>query len=233
MLLCAYGQLWDSELAMRSTTEASLKFCYILQAPHTFAERLREYSQDLFEIGLLRDHHKISSLLAEVSPASASQLRPLTDRILEAAELERIQARLPRSVRAAVEGRWGFTSMVGALDRSNDALFPGIVAMAHGYSMASHVMHADPIGAMMPLERDHRPPEARVASHAVHLARLILDALICHRLRLLVAYRFVGANPDGLARANELVEAANRRHGEAYRVFEQVEYPADPPAAKR
>lgn len=218
---------------MRSTMEASLKFCYILQAPHTFAERSREYSQDLFEIGLLRDHNKISSFLVELSAASASQLRPLTDRILEPDQVDRIQARLPRPVRAAVEGRWGFTGMLSALDRSNDDLFSGIAGMAHSYSMASHIMHADPIGAMMPLERDHRSPEARAASHAVHLARLILDALICHRLRLLVAYRFVGAHRDGLTRADELVDAANRRYDEAYRTFVQVEYPDDSAAAMR
>lgn len=225
MLLCEYGQVWDGELAMRSTIEASLKFCYILQARHTFATRAHEYSQDLFDIGLLRDHNKVSSILSGLSAGSARQLRPLTDRILDPAELDRIQGRLPRPVRAAIEGRWGFTGIIAALDRSNDELFAGVAEMAHIYSMASHVMHADPIGAMMPLERDRRPAESREASHAVHLARLVLDAIGCHRLRLRVMYRFVGAKPEGLARANELTEAAHQRHDEAYRKFMEVEYP--------
>ena len=226
MLLCEYGQLWDAELAMRSTMEASLKFCYLLQAPHTFAERFREYSQDLYDIGRLRDHGKISSFLSELSAASANELRPLTDRLLDPADLAQVQARLPKPARAAVEGRWGFTGMVGALDRSKDDLFAGIAGMAHNYSMASHVMHADPIGTSMPLERGHRTVEAHDASHAVHLARLVVDAVVCHRLRLRVAYRFVGANPKGLVRADELVEAMSRRHDDAYRTFLQIEYPA-------
>jgi hypothetical protein len=231
MLLCEYGQLWDAELAMRTTVEASLKFCYLLQAPHTFAERYREYAHDLYDIGRLRDHGKISGFISELSKLPSRELRPLTDRLLDPAELAKLQARLPKPVRAAVEGRWGFTGMIGALHRSNDPLFEGVLGMAHNYSMASHIMHADPIGTMMPLERDRRSPTARDASHAVHLARIIVDAVSCHRLRLKVAYRFVGMDPKGLSRADDLLESVGRRHDEAYRKFLAVEYPTGTPAA--
>lgn len=224
MLLCAFGQLWDAELVMRSVVEASLKFCFILQSPEHFPERMREYREDLHDIGVLKGHNKISEFLGGIASHSDAQVRPLVDRLLAPEELTRLQDRLPRQKRNIIEQRWGFSAMVGVLDRSGDPIFAGIAGLAHGYAMASHVMHADPIGVSMPMERDHRAPDRRDAAHSVHLARLILDATAFQRMRLVVAYRFLGLPVDGLTRADEIVEAAARRQQAAYQVFAAREY---------
>lgn len=55
-LLCAYGQLWDAEVLVRSALEGSLKLAYLLQARETFAARHSEYADQLFEIALFKDH---------------------------------------------------------------------------------------------------------------------------------------------------------------------------------
>jgi hypothetical protein len=52
LLLCAYGQLWDAEVLMRSVLEGTLKFAYLLQSRDTLAVRHREYADDLFALGL-------------------------------------------------------------------------------------------------------------------------------------------------------------------------------------
>lgn len=79
LLLCAYGQLWDAEILVRSVLKGSLKFAYMLQAPAVFPARHSEYAHDLFSIALIKDHRKSTELLAAVSdPQDASGVRSET-----------------------------------------------------------------------------------------------------------------------------------------------------------
>jgi hypothetical protein len=237
MLLCAYGQLWDAELLVRATVEGSLKFCYLLQSRDTFSARHREFAEDLFDIALQRDHHKVAPFLAGIGEDQepTPTVRPLHDRLLSAEQLDNISRRIPRKVRSSIGGRWGFTGLLSALAESGDPLFASLGSTAFGYAMASHIMHADPIGCLMPLERDHRSSEAATAAHLVHAARLILDCTQFHRLRLTTSCRFVDADMTPLAKADEIVAAAEDRHRKAYDTFYAIEYPDDPScsAAKR
>lgn len=192
-LLCAYGQLWDAEVLVRSALEGSLKLAYLLQARETFAERHREYANKLFEIALLKDHQKAASVLAAVSDPDAPQCRPIRELLLPHAEVAEISARNEKASRRDLERRWGFTGLIGELSRSGDPYFHGLSALAHGYSMASHVQHGDIVGASIALERDLRSVERRDTIHLAHEGRLLSDLLHFLFLRLAVGYRFVAA----------------------------------------
>lgn len=225
LLLCAYGQLWDADILTRSVLEGSLKFAYMLQNPATFPARHSEYAHDLFSIALMKDHRKCLDLLAVIEEPEHPQWRPMRDRLLADDELAELSATYDRVHRREVENRWGFTGLVGELSRSGDPLFRDLGAMAHNYSMASHIHHMDMVGASVPLDRDRRSPERREAIHLAHEGRLVSDILAFLYLRLGVGYRFVGADTAPLAEAQSTIRALNDKFAIAHSTWMDVEYP--------
>jgi hypothetical protein len=224
LLLCAYGQLWDAEVLVRSVLEGTLKFAYLLQSPSTFKDRHRQFARDLFDIALLKDHQKAADMLDSVREPGAPQLKPIRDLLLSAEERTEFSARYDKPSRSKLERRWGFTGLLRELVRSGDPLFEGAMATAHAYSMASHVQHVDAIGASIPLERDARTDERRETIHLAHETRLISDVLAFMFLRLAVGYRFVGADVSPLADAKAIIDEAQSWHSEASAAWMSVEY---------
>jgi hypothetical protein len=226
-LLCAYGQLWDAEVLIRSVLEGSLKLAYLLQARETFAARHSEYADQLFKIALLKDHRKAQSLLAAVSDPDAPQWRPIRELLLSDNEAAQLSARNDKVARRGLETRWGFTGLIGELSRSGDPYFKGLGALAHSYSMASHVQHADVVGASIALERGRRSVERRDAIHLAHEGRLLSDLLDFLFVRLAVGYRFVGADISQLAKVQAEIDDARVPFRQAAERWLQVEYPAE------
>lgn len=227
LLLCAYGQLWDAEMLIRSVLEGSLKFAYLLQSREHFDERHREYADHLFAIGRLKDHQKAAGLLANVRNPDAVEWRPIRDRLLSDEERADLRASYDRITRKDLETRWGFTGLVGELSRSGDALFRDLPATAHAYSMASHIQHADMIGTSIALERDLRSERRRGTIQLAHLGRLVGDVLRFMFLRLAVGYRFTGADVASLKEVKSAIDAEAARFNETYRAWMDVEYPDD------
>jgi hypothetical protein len=169
LLLCAYGQLWDAEVLIRSVLEGTLKFIYLLQSKDSFKERHNQYSNSLFDIGLLKDHQKAKDLLNILPDPDAEEWRPIRERLLPENELNRIKSQYTQTERRSLETQWGFTGLISALTKSDDKWFAGITALTHGYAIASHIHHADSIGVSIPMERDFRSDERR---HSIHLTGL-------------------------------------------------------------
>jgi hypothetical protein len=222
--LVADGQLWDAEVIVRSVFEASIKTAYLLQRQESFAERHDEYAHALFRIGLLKDHSKVADLLATVPDGENPSWKPLRDKLLSADEFERLSLEYPSKTRRALDTKWGFTGLLGELSRSADPLFRGFLGLAHGYSMASHILHADHIGTSVPLDIDRRPPERRDALIRGQGNRLISDVFSCLHLRLAVAYRFVGHDPHPVASAAQQINQLIASHGPVYEDWMDVEY---------
>src|SRR5258705_1346206 len=219
LLLCAYGQLWDAEVVTRSALEGSLKFAYLLQASGSFDDRHREYAEALFAIALLKDHLKAQGLLATARDPGDAEWRPIRDRLLSDRDVQDVRERFNRVRRRELETRWGFTGLVSELSGSGDILFRDIGATAHAYSMASHIHHADMVGASIPLDRDRRSAARREQIHLAHEVRLICDILAFLYLRLAVGYRFIGADTAPLAEAEAAVKTAREWRDEAYRAW--------------
>jgi hypothetical protein len=224
LLLCAFAQIWDAEVLTRSVLEGSLKFSYLLQSHATFAGRHREYASDLFNIALLKDHRKAAVLLEHSQDLSSETQRPIRDVLLSDEELEELSNRYPPRVRRRLEGTWGFTGLIGELSTSGDPYFSVLPALAHKYSMASHIQHVDTIGASIPLERDKRSSERRETAHLAHAGRVISDLLEFFFLRMAVGYRFVDADRAILLEVLERINKARAPFKGAYNEWIDVEY---------
>jgi len=224
VLLCAYGQLWDAEVVSRSVCEGTLKFMYLLQAVDTFEKRHDEYALDLFHIGLLKDHKKAEELLAGVADPEAPYWRPIQERLLSPDELTDIESRFDKYARRSLETKWCFSGLLRHLARSGDPAFSNISCFSHGYSMSSHLMHADSIGTSIALERDFRSYERRQKLHLSHLAGLLSSQVQYIYMRLKIGYRFVGHPPDDLLGAEVKIRALENKFGMAYEEWLNCEY---------
>ena len=225
LLLCAYGQLWDAEVTLRSVCEASLKFAFIMQTKEQFKTRIGEYGGDHFNATLLKDDQKVRDLLDALGDPDAKEWKPLRERLLTDEERTTLGERHDKAARRALETRWGFTGIIGALRRSNDQLFADFGGLAHGYSIASHVHHADYQGVSIPLDRDARQPDRRDSLHMAHLARLISDSFDYLLIRLGVGYRFIEHDTSSLREARLKVQGLRDSFGGAYNKWIDIEYP--------
>jgi hypothetical protein len=123
------------------------------------------------------------------------------------------------------------TGLIGELSRSGDPYFNGLGALAHGYSMASHVQHVDMVGASIALERDRRSVEHRESIHLAHEGRLLSDLLDFLFLRIGVGYRFVAADLYQLADIRAATDEARAPFRQAAEGWLRIEYPDMPPRA--
>lgn len=227
LLLCAYGQLWDAEILVRSVLEGTLKFSYLLQSRDSFAERHREYADDLFVIGRFKDHAKAEKFLETAKQRNDPMWRPTRDLLIPAHERAELSAKYSRIVRKDLTTRWGFTGLIKELADSGDPLFRDLGATAHAYSIASHIQHVDMIGASMALERDLRSEPRREAIQLAHLGRLVGDVLRFMFLRLALGYRFTGADVAPLEGVKATIDAETTRFDRTYRAWMEVEYPSN------
>lgn len=224
LLLCAYGQVWDADVLSRSVVEGTLKTMYLLQSRENFKQRYQEYANDLRYIARLKDHKKAQSLLDVVPNSEDHEWLPIREVLLSAAEVSDIEKQFERSMRRALDNKWGFTGLIGELSQSNDPMFSGIAGLCHGYAMSSHILHADTIGTAIALERDARSEERRELAHLVHVMRLILDQLIFLKMRLVVGYRYVGDSGQSLIEVDGKIKKLDESFGDIYKRWLEIEY---------
>ena len=93
--------------------------------------------------------------------------------------------------------------------------------------MASHIQHADIVGASIALERDRRSAERRDAIHLAHEGRLLSDLLELLFLRLVVGYRFVVADMSQLAGVRVAIDEARAPFRQAANHWHRIEYPGE------
>ncbi|WP_163033499.1 DUF5677 domain-containing protein [Pseudomonas viridiflava] len=225
LLLTAYGQLWDAELTLRSVSEASLKFCYLLQNDENYKKRHLEYSNDQFWCGLLKDERKIRILLNALGDPSGPAWKPFTDRLFTDSEKLEIQSRFDKNQQKSVEGRWGFTGIIRELQKSGDPLLKYLVGASHGYSIASHIQHADYQGVAISMERDERSPAQRDSAHSAHLTKVISNTFSYFLIRLIAGYRFIGFPSDGIDNAQTRIRELIESFGTPYENWIEIEYP--------
>lgn len=224
LLLCAYGQLWDAEVILRSVAEGTLKLAFILQSDTTFKERIREYSVDHFNISLLKDDKKIRELLSIVQGWSDARWRPLTERLLSPEELNRLATRYDRKSRQSIETRWGVSGILAAFRRDKGPHTGRLPGLLHNYALASHIQHADYIGISIVDDRERREPHRRDAIHLAHLSRLISDAFSYFLIRATSGYTFIKADLAPLRSAANKVAVLREEQGDVYSEWMDIEY---------
>jgi hypothetical protein len=217
-------RVWSADVLMRSVLEGSVKFAYILESPATFAARCIEFRDVLPAIAKLRWHGKAEEWLNAVGENGSREQRPYRDVLLSKQQLEELRTTYPRELRNAVEGRWGFTSLLTAISKPNGAFGPVGRSLLHPYSVASHLIHMSYEGSDLPLERDSRPEERRDAIGVAHAAVLISDCLDFAHVRANAVHRFTGHSPEALYAELKSQRPLRDDLSTLVREWERVEY---------
>ncbi len=163
LVLIVNGRIWDADILIRTVIEDSLKITYILCNSELFDERFAEFSEALFDIEGIKQHRKAEMLLKTLEDPEADQWIPIREVLLPEGLLRDISEKYPRSYKRAIETRWGFTGLVGQLINEELPATEMFVMLLHGYSMASHHLHADYSGVFSALDRDTREEEKKGA----------------------------------------------------------------------
>lgn len=219
-------RLWDAEVLMRSLTEGTIKFGYILERPEAFAARSTEYRVELPAVAKLRWHARAEAAIKAAPPNTPEiELRPFRDLLVPDEELASIRSKYPRELRADLERRWGFTELVEAVSREDGAFGPGARALLHHYSLASHLYHMSYEGVDLPFERDQREPPRRAAIQKAHAAQLLSSCLHLAVLRINVLNHFLGWASaelrDKMGECKPLLEQLNVANDQ----WSKLEYP--------
>jgi hypothetical protein len=231
LLLCAYGQLWDAEIVLRSIVEGTLKFARLLQSRESFKERFGEFATDLRDIAFVKDHDKAKSLLAALQDPDNSEWEPIRQMLLPEYRVKMLRERYPSAKRRDLDRMWGFTGILADLAKSDDSMFKGITGLAHSYSIFSHLTHADQIGIALPMERDRRSQRSSESTHLAHLSRIISDVFSYFMIRLYVGYRYVNCSPEALDHCQRRIDDLLAPGKEYYRAWLKQEYNLAPTGA--
>ena len=215
LVLVANLRLWDADVVVRSVTEGSLKFAFLLLGDA--AERktkLHEYEHVLFELSALKRSARVEEILA-VMPADEDS-QSLRELVLSPEHAEQIRAAYPREVRRTIEQRWSFGEICAALKRTGTPGLSHLGLMMYNFGMSSHVAHQDIVGVGMAWDRNGRSVERREAVELAHGARMISDVTVMSWIRAHFLYQRCGLNIDRLkpfmARAARLEGKTRRAH---------------------
>lgn len=206
LTLIKSGYPWDAEITLRSVTEGTYKYIYLLSEPAAFDGRFEEYSSLLPNNELLKQHRKAKSVFdIVVEPEARKRLTAISTFILSDDEVAEIQGLLPSNMRA-IEQRWGVTGLVLAIEKSNLPFASRMKALLSNYSSASNLAHVDMIGAIVPWDQEGLRDEINHELKMAESARIIADIYVMAHMRVWTELLFVESSAEPLARAWELFE---------------------------
>ena len=220
-----HGRIWEAEIPLRTATEGTLKWAYLLSSEADFGPRYVEFSEALPDIGELRSHERAKQLLEVCKGSEKADLEPFRQLILTDERVEDLRRRYPRKRRQELEQAWSFSELINSLSESTlmgASLFPSLL---HGYWSANQIAHATFEGIMLPVERQMRGSERRVAVTAAHSARIISDCYSHCFLRLHIALRFAEADLAPLKSRVRVHEGRFAAAQALWAIWRDLEYP--------
>lgn len=224
LILVENGRVWDADILMRSTMEGSIKSIFLLSNKDLFDERYKEFSDTLFDIEGIKQHAKAEALLKVIKDSDSDQWRPIREMLLPESMRDEISKKYPRSTRRAIETKWGFTGLIEQLSKEDIPAANLFVMLLHGYSMASHHLHADYTGVCSALERDYRDEKKMHFVYTAHAARIVSDAFWLSYARVHAAYKFFNISVEPLQKLIRDYEDFNNELSQSVDEWGRVEY---------
>lgn len=133
-------RLWDAEIVLRSALETLVKFVYILAGTKDdHAQRCHEFWYVLPELYSLKLSMQAKRNLEHLSKSEIHRLA-YTPLILPIEKEDELKNKGPKPESQKIEQHWSFSEIVLFLSRQyKGSDMEVIIALAHGYRMASHV----------------------------------------------------------------------------------------------
>lgn len=224
LVLIDNRRIWDSEILMRTVAEGSMKVMFLLSKNEEFKNRYNEYANVLFDIEGINQHKKSKILLDTVENPDAEKWKPIRDVLFSADDYKRLVEKYPRALRSSVERRWGFAGLIQQLNKENIVPKDLFLILLHGYSVASHHIHADYSGVASAMERDTRDTKRRDLICMAHASRFISDVFWFAFLRLFAAHKFLDNDTKSAKKFVEKYKEMQEELSEATKNWSAIEY---------
>lgn len=141
--LLVNGLVWDAEIVLRAAYETFAKVALIASSsPSQRASLVDEYWNDLSDI-----YDRKGASKAAAAERLADEHDPQSVRVFAALQDEKhfnLDPKGNKAARSKIEQRWSFSGILYRLSQDGSDLKPvGLDGLAHMYSMASHIAHAN------------------------------------------------------------------------------------------
>lgn len=224
LLLVRYGSRWDAEVVFRTALEGTLKFCWLLSDEVGFDSRYRELAEILPDAHLLKMSRKVSRALGVLPDAADQKFQGMRDMVLTDEQMAELETRHSKDVRRAAEARWGFTTLVELISKSELPFANSVGALLHSYSISSLITHCESRFNETIYSIDKRAPDRRRSYEMAHTSRILSDVLTTTGMRLLIAHKFCGTDKTPSANAYAATQKLRDEFDEAQDLWNSIEY---------
>lgn len=209
LVLISKNRLWDTELLVRSLTEGTIKFLYmIIGDRHDRNQKSYEYWEVIPEIKRISKHYKAVYFLNQLN-SSSEQIELVKESLLEASELDELEKKYPQKARRELEMKWSFSKMVHSLieyELNNDA----IISSYYSYSIGSHLVHQDGDAVYYKWDRLVKNINGNYKPDIAHASKLIVEILNLSMARTIYYYELYSLDKQKIAEIRKLIEQFNK-----------------------
>ena len=172
------GRYWDCEIVMRSALECATRFIYVCIAGQEEREkRMEEFEKSLWEIDRLNASERAKPA---VDASSKPEIEILIGGIILSEEEDAaLRGKWPRKLRKSMAQKWSFSEMVREISsyNGNGLDLRKYSTLLHGYSISSHLIHADSTAISLVWDQNTRQKAEGIVKAKAHAVRLLSDQL--------------------------------------------------------
>lgn len=185
------GMIWECEIIMRPISEGTIKLLYICSDISSMSEKIRQYCEELPDYSYNKDSSRAASYIEKVGNVSEVQKHSYL-------ELEKFQVDVdkPRKERKIVSQNWSYLEMLKQIESASIPFMDKISALAYGYGLSSHFVHADFEALGLIWDRLNREDEERHLVQNAHKSRFLGDTMTMALVRAWILVQIGNGEPD-------------------------------------
>jgi hypothetical protein len=164
--------VWECEILMRTISEGTIKLLYICGDTNTIGEKIQQYSEELSDYSINKDSTRAMTYVEKVEGLDDVHKHTYLTLDKFTVDLEKT-----RKERKQTEQRWSFLEMLNQIEKMSMPFVDKITALAYGYGLSSHFVHADFEAIGLIWDRINREEKEQELLHNAHKSRFMGDML--------------------------------------------------------
>ena len=206
--------VWECEIIMRTISEGTIKLVYMCCEAESIKAKIQQYSEELSDYAFNKDSRRASEYVDKVSGIDDVHRHTYL-----ALNKLKVKTEKQRKEQKQSEQAWSFLEMLRQIEKASLPFSDQITAMAYGYGLSSHFVHADSEAIGLIWDRAHREQDEQVAVTMANKGRFVSDLTA---MTLLRTWTLVQAGDGDVKRIERLIDLCNNLNEKAC-VLERVD----------
>jgi len=162
--------VWECEILMRTISEGTIKLLYICGDMNTISDKIRQYSEELSDYSINKDSARAADYVGKVD--GLDEVHKHTYHTLDKFT---VSLENTRKERKQTEQKWSYLEMLNQIEKMSMPFADKITALAYGYGLSSHFVHADFEAVGLVWDRASREVNEQELLHDAHVSRFMGD----------------------------------------------------------